>query len=114
MSQAPTKPDFKHQVSIALANQQMRRAVDRGTRRQDGGRRRMMQEFDDSTAVRKLAEQIKNHTLQNLDRYLEQLIDNVEKLGGHVHFAETTEQANAIIADVAARTGSRLIEKESR
>ena len=108
---AETKPDFKRQVALALANEQMRRAVESGTRRQDDGRRKMMQEFGDALAVRELAKRIKNHTLQNLDRYLEQFIENVEKLGGHVHFAETGEQACDIITQIAAQTDTKLIVK---
>src|SRR5205823_749125 len=50
-------------------------------------------------------------TLQHLDRHLEQLIENVERLGGHVHFATTPDDARRIILDIAKRTGARMAVK---
>jgi len=105
------KPDFKRKAALAVHDKHLRETFDRCTRRQDVGRRAALPELGDPLAVRNLAARIKNHTLQNLDRYLEQLIDNVEKLGGQVHFAETGEQACAIVTDIARRTGSKSIVK---
>ena len=106
-----THPDFKKNVAIAMANSRMIMAVEKGTSRQDGGRRSAMKEFDDQLGVRDLAARIKDHTLQNLDRYLEQLVTNIEKLGGKVHFAETGEQANEIIEQIARDASAHTIIK---
>lgn len=103
--------DFKSQARLAMANERMILAVDKGTRRQDGGRRSAMSEFAEPLAVRELAARIKDHTLQNLDRYLEQLIENVEKHGGKVHFAETGDQACNLIAQIGRDAGARMIIK---
>ncbi|HZO38302.1 MAG TPA: LutB/LldF family L-lactate oxidation iron-sulfur protein, partial [Methylomirabilota bacterium] len=43
--------------------------------------------------------------------YLDQLVDNVERLGGHVHFASTAEEARDIILDIGRRTGARMAVK---
>ncbi|MGB4259304.1 MAG: hypothetical protein WBL15_16505, partial [Phycisphaerae bacterium] len=97
--QAPTAsnhsgtPNFRRSVALALANQRLGLAMDRATRRQDNARRTAMPELPDPMAARKLAARIKDHTLQNLDKYLAQLADNFRKHGGHVHFAHTAEQA---------------------
>src|ERR1051325_7567804 len=102
MPEAASHPlSFKKRTAIALANQRLGVIMDTGTRRQDGGRRAILPELPHPLETRELAARIKDHTLQNLDRYLKQLADNIRKLGGHVHFAETGEQANEIIAGIA-------------
>lgn len=109
-SQPPT-PDFKKSVALALANARLGAAMDRATRRQDGARRTAMPELPNPLAARNLAARIKDHTIQNLDKYLAQLADNVRRLGGHVHFARTADQANAIITDIARKANAKTIIK---
>jgi len=103
--------DFKKKSAVALANERLKVITDTATRRKDNGRKQAMPELRDSLAVREMAARIKDHTLQNLDRYTEQLADNVRGHGGHVHFAHTGEQACAIIRTIAAETGSQRIVK---
>lgn len=81
------------------------------TLRQDTGRRTIMPELGEPIEVRNLAARIKNHTLQNLDGYLEQLVTNVRANGGQVHFAQTAEQARSIIKDIATETQVKTIVK---
>lgn len=50
--------------------------------------------------MRKLASEIKQHTLTNLDRYLEQFIANAEANGIHVHRARDAKEHNEIILDI--------------
>ena len=50
-------------------------------------------DLPDSDALRTLAGNIKQHTLEYLDYYLEQLTENVRKNGGEVHFAVDGEEA---------------------
>jgi len=105
------QPDFKKSAAKALANKRLGLAMDTATRRQDSGRRAIMPELGDQLGVRNLGAQIKNHTLQNLDRYLEQFADNVRKHGGHVHFAESAEQACEIIGKIAKDANVKKIVK---
>jgi L-lactate dehydrogenase complex protein LldF len=107
----PPAPDFKKSVTQALANERLGQAMDRATRRQDNARRAAIPELPDALAARNLAARIKNHTLQNLDKYLPQLVDNVRKLGGQVHFARTAEHANTVIEQIARQAGVRTIVK---
>ncbi|TYR79796.1 iron-sulfur cluster-binding protein [Priestia megaterium] len=60
---------------------------------------------------RALGEEIRQHTLDNLDFYLQQLTDNVAKRGGHVFFAQTAEEANEYITNVAKRKQAKKIVK---
>lgn len=60
---------------------------------------------------RSLGEEIRTHTLQNIDYYLQQLSDNVSKRGGHVFFAETAEDANNYIKEVVKRKNAKKVVK---
>lgn len=63
--------------------------------------------FLDWENTRSLAAQIKWEIINHLDRYLERFERNVQKNGGHVHWAETAEEACSIIVDLARRHGVR-------
>ena len=106
-----SRPDFKRSAARALADERLGRVMDAATRRQDGGRRVIMPELGDPLAVCNLGAQIKNHTLQHLDRYLEQLADNVRQHGGHVYFAESAEQAREVIGRIAREANVKTIVK---
>jgi len=64
--------------------------------------------YDD---VRDLAGRLKQHTLDHLDRYLEQFIDAAEAAGTKVHFAGDARQANEICLSIAAANSCRLCVK---
>src|ERR1700682_3734030 len=57
----------------------------------------------DSDQLRDHAKRIKEHTLAHLDQYLEQLEASVQRLGGHVHWAATAEDARRIVVEIARR-----------
>ena len=61
--------------------------------------------------LRDQASEIKRHTLDNLDYYLELLSTKVSQNGGDVHFASDATEANAIIADLARSRGVKLATK---
>ncbi len=103
--------DFKKRAALALANERLGVIMERGTRRQDSGRRAILSELPDPLAARELAARVKDHTLAHLDHYLAQLADNIRKLGGHVHFARTGEQARELIARIARDANVRTIIK---
>src|SRR5690625_1850789 len=66
---------------------------------------------------RNAGEEIRSHTLENLDFYLDQLSEKVAERGGHVYFAQTAEDANRYIQEVAReknRSEERRVGKESR
>ncbi|UCD27535.1 MAG: iron-sulfur cluster-binding protein [Planctomycetota bacterium] len=105
------KPNFKQSVARVLADPSVSEIFTRATDRKDTARLAALADLDDPLGVRNLAAQIKNHTLQNLDRYLKQLVDKVRKLGGHVHFARTGEQAKEIMVGIAREAGVKNIVK---
>ena len=111
VSHEHAKPDFKRAAASALANTRLGAAMDAATRRQDTGRRTIMPELGDPMAIRNLGARIKDHTLQNLDKYLAQLADSVRQRGGHVHFAADADQAREIITRIAREARVKNIVK---
>ncbi|MCG8526891.1 MAG: LutB/LldF family L-lactate oxidation iron-sulfur protein [Opitutales bacterium] len=64
--------------------------------------------------LRKLAGQIKQHTIEHLDQYLEQAVTNLENNGAKVHFASTPEDANqTILGIMQSINASRMIKSKS-
>src|SRR3954449_11788915 len=73
-----------------------------------------MLDLPDPDKLRELAGDIKQHAIDHLDYYLEQLAANVEKNGGKVHFASTADDARRIILDICRQTkASRVIKSKS-
>ena len=61
--------------------------------------------------LRRIAREIKEHTLQHLDYYLERFEARVREHGGHVHWASTPAEARAIVLDVCRAAGAKRITK---
>ncbi|HOA74262.1 MAG TPA: LutB/LldF family L-lactate oxidation iron-sulfur protein [Phycisphaerae bacterium] len=103
--------DFKHRAADAATNPRIAAIFDRSARMKDDARRLILPELPEPLATRELAATIKRHTLQNLDRYLDQFVTRVREHGGHVHFAADGAQANQIITEIAQAASARLIVK---
>ncbi len=105
------RSDFMADAHEASADKRLQAAMDNSVTKRDMGRKTTLAELPDADALRELAGQIKRHTLDHLDYYLELLETNVKKQGGQVHFAADSQQANALIVEIAKRTGSKLVVK---
>ncbi|HJQ23692.1 MAG TPA: LutB/LldF family L-lactate oxidation iron-sulfur protein [Blastocatellia bacterium] len=68
-------------------------------------------ELSEGDALRDRARAIKQQTINHLDHYLVELEANVERLGGHVHWARTGDEACAIILEIARRNRVRRVVK---
>ncbi|TVR53416.1 MAG: iron-sulfur cluster-binding protein [Puniceicoccaceae bacterium] len=65
-------------------------------------------------ALRHVAGQLKQHVVENLDRYLEQAEDSLRKRGVQVHWAADGEAANRAVLDILrARGAKRLVKAKS-
>jgi L-lactate dehydrogenase complex protein LldF len=102
---------FTARAAGALRDPFLQQALTIATTRFVDARRQVFAAFPEGDALRDRARQIKEAVLQRLDHYLGELADNVERAGGHVHFATTAEEARGIILDIARRGGVRLIVK---
>src|ERR1700733_3607861 len=98
--------DFLGATKQALADPPLQAALVRLTSTLMAGNRRGFAALADSDRLRDHAKRIKEHTLAHLDQYLEQLEASVQRLGGHVHWAATAEDARRIVLDIARQTGS--------
>jgi L-lactate dehydrogenase complex protein LldF len=109
-----SKFDF-HEVSVkAAGDERLKNAVGNAVLKQYTARQLKLLDLPDPDKLRTLAGDIKQHALDNLDYYLEQLKASVERNGGHVHFASTGEDATRIILDIAKKAGcSRCIKSKS-
>src|SRR5688572_23821096 len=111
---AASKFDF-HQVSVkAAGDEKLKARMNAAVMRQYTARQLRILDLPDSDALRTLAGDIKQHTLEYLDYYLEQLTENVRKNGGEVHFAADAEEAKRIIVGIAEKAGcTRCIKSKS-
>jgi L-lactate dehydrogenase complex protein LldF len=104
-------PEFKASAKIALKDVSLQKAL--GNLR-DGfpGKRAAavarMPEFDQ---LRDQARDLKNHTIENLDFYLEQFESNVIKQGGQVHWALDAQAANQAILEICRNADAKTVTK---
>ena len=106
-----TSPAFKDNAAHALVDANLQKAlrnVERGfiDKRQIAAA--ALPEFE---ALRDRARDIKDHTLAHLDLYLEAYERKVVASGGHVHWAETAEDARRIVLDICRSLGARTVTK---
>lgn len=111
MTHQPTTPQFRansraaiadgglqEQMTKALGNSMAKRAYASGA----------LPEFDQ---LRDAARDLKNHTLAHLDLYLEAYEAKVQADGGHVHWAETAEDAREIILNICRSVDATSVNK---
>src|SRR5437870_561868 len=111
MSEPIVTTPLRERASNALRDRFLHEALDIATTKFIALRREAFGDFPQGEALRDRARAIKEATLQRLDAHLETLVANIERLGGHVHFATTAEEARRIILDIARRTGARMAVK---
>ena len=102
---------FFGRVEKGLKNDFMRQAVSSAQERLRGRKLDAQEELGNWEEWRSLSEEIRQHTLENLDYYLEQFAENVSKRGGHVFFAKTAEEANEYVAKIVQKKEAKKIIK---
>jgi L-lactate dehydrogenase complex protein LldF len=106
-----TSRNFKNNVRDQLANEDLQAALNKARGHFVDGRataRDNLPEFDD---LRDQARGIKDHTLENLDFYLEAYEEKVVESGGHVHWARTAADAQQIVLDICRSVDAKQINK---
>lgn len=101
-----TEP-FKKAVKTELKDDFMRGAVSSAQDRLRERKLKSQESLGNWEEWRSHSEEIRQHTLENLDYYLNMLAENVAAKGGHVFFAETAEEANEYVQKV-------LIDKKAK
>ena len=71
----------------------------------------LTQDYEDPDALRRLAGQLRQHSLDHLDEHLAGAERRLEENGAQVHFAATTARALEIVLDIVRASGTRVVTK---
>ena len=106
-----TSPTFKRNAVHALADRQLQKALGNVRAGFIDKRRKAVDALPEFDQLRDNARAIKDHTLANLDLYLEAYETRVTESGGTVHWAETAADARGIILDICRMNNARTLTK---
>jgi L-lactate dehydrogenase complex protein LldF len=107
----PTSHAFKANVREALDDDILQRALGNMKTGFPGKRLIAVNRMPEFEALRDQGRAIKNHTLENLDFYLETFERNVNQAGGQVHWARTPEEARQIILGICRSVDAKTVTK---
>jgi len=111
MTSVATSSRFKDNVGAALTDPLLQNALKFVEVNLIKRRREVVDRLPEFEALRDSARDIKNHTLAHLDLYLEAYEQKVTAAGGQVHYAVTSDDANAIVLDICKRLGAKTVTK---
>ncbi|HYZ33246.1 MAG TPA: lactate utilization protein B [Crenalkalicoccus sp.] len=106
-----TSPAFKERASRALADAGLQKALDSSKATSHAKRAAAVAALPEFERLRDLGRDIKNHTLANLDFYLEAWAGKVEAAGGKVHWCPTADAARAAVLAICREAGARTVTK---
>ncbi|MBF9234977.1 LutB/LldF family L-lactate oxidation iron-sulfur protein [Microvirga alba] len=106
-----TSPQFKRNAARALADTQLQKALGNVKQGFIDKRRKAAEKLPEFEGLRDSARDIKNHTLEHLDLYLEAYEAKVKASGGHVHFARNADDARDIILSICREAGAKTVTK---
>ena len=86
-------------------------AVQQATSRFVGGRAARVAELPQWEELRQIGSDIRQHTMENMDVYLTRLEAALQSAGGHVHWAETGEDARRIVLQLASENNVKTVVK---
>ena len=102
---------FNERGRRAIRDRGLHDAVEHFTKKSVAGRNAVLDALPEAPELRERAYRIKQETMANLDRYLEQMADAVEERGGKVFFAREGEDVVRYVADLARRRYAKVITK---
>ncbi|BBE72323.1 LutB/LldF family L-lactate oxidation iron-sulfur protein [Oharaeibacter diazotrophicus] len=106
-----TSPRFSTNAHEALHDAPLQKAMSHVEKNFVVRRRAAADALPEFEALRDAARDIKNHTLKHLDLYLEAYERKVVEAGGHVHWAESAEDARRIVLDICRKAGAKTVTK---
>jgi L-lactate dehydrogenase complex protein LldF len=110
----PTLQRFQNAATVKSADDQHRAVIRRNMATYHRSVERGKARFLNWEEARARAARAKWDAVNHLDRYLEEFERNVTKNGGHVHWAETADEARTIILDLARRHNvSKVVKSKS-
>ncbi|WP_439552960.1 LutB/LldF family L-lactate oxidation iron-sulfur protein [Falsiroseomonas sp.] len=106
-----TSPAFKRNAAAALEDAGLQKALGKAKGAFLQRRAAAVAALPEFETLRDTGRDIKNHTLANLDFYLETYASNVEKAGGQVHWCSTAADARAAVLDICRKAGAKTVTK---
>ncbi len=103
--------DLTQRSHAALENDVLQGALKRATDTFIEKRREAITSVTEWEALRQRAHLVKEHTINHLDYYLEQLVAKVEGHGGKVFWARTGDDVNNHIIELAKKRGVKSVVK---
>ncbi|MFT5115448.1 MAG: L-lactate dehydrogenase complex protein LldF [Parasphingorhabdus sp.] len=107
----PSGATFKQRSKTALLDDDLREAMGRARGGFVEQRRQRFEELPEFEKLRDAANEIREHTLNHLDFYLELYEESVVRNGGTVHWASTAEEFNRIVLEICQSANARLVAK---
>jgi len=107
----PTSRAFHDNTREALADATLQAALGKLTRGFPVKRRQAADRLPEFEDLRDQARDIKNHSLANLDFYLQQFEARVSDWGGQVHWAKDSEEACQAILDICRNANAKTVTK---
>jgi len=106
-----TSPAFKQNAANAMADAGLQKALARTRPQFPAKRAAAVAALPEFEQLRDIGKQIKDHTLANLDFYLETFAANVERAGGKVHWCSTADDARAAVLAICRDANARTVTK---
>jgi L-lactate dehydrogenase complex protein LldF len=106
-----TSPAFKDNAAQALADTRLQKALVFTRPTFPSRRAAAVAALPEFESLRDIGRDIKDHTLANLDFYLESWAGKVERAGGKVHWCSTADEARAAVLAICQRVGARTVTK---
>ena len=106
-----TSHSFKSNATTALHDERLQRALGNMRVGFQDKRRAAIDRLPEFEALRDMGRDIKNHTLANLDYYLERFERRVTENGGHVHWARTPQEAREKILEICRSVEAKTVTK---
>ncbi len=112
MSDTGIHSDEIHQIGgETIANPRLAEAYRSSTIRLYTHRLNSVSGFAGFERLREAGREAKRQVIENLDYYLGQFADNVERNGGKVHWADTAEEVCRIVVDIVRRATAKEVVK---
>ncbi len=102
---------FKANARAAVQDPQLQRALSHIKEGFIGKRAKAVARLPEFEALREAAREVKDHTLEHLDLYLERYEERVVAQGGQVHWCPSAADARRAVLDICRRIGAKTVTK---
>lgn len=102
---------FKTRIKECIDNQFKVHAIQRAQDVFGDKREKLVAAVPEWQDFRQHAAELRDHVLANLDYYVNQFVENAEKAGAHIHFAEDGVEASKIALEILRQKEAKMVVK---